>query len=144
MAGPLPNCPIRDMVVTESDRARYSPTSAAPQQWLSRAAFSPGTPTVLAEGPCRRHQSPVLGRSVPIPVAACCLQKSRRALTENAELKHRLHLWEASEIHKLVGRVSTGQQTHGTSSQKEKGSCSLKLMNSRRGELSKAMKGFVG
>ena len=84
-------------------------------------------------------------------VAACCWLRSQKALTENAELKRRLRLWEAGEVSEPIAKVLGQEHSRPlrrrkrvmqsqTDEQRGKRACAL----TARGSISKAMKGLVG
>ena len=147
---PLPNCPIRDIVLTDRDKQlrpelRRASAMALPRCVVSRCAAAW---TESFEGAMSGHQS----------WALLCRYRCRLLFAEipkgvdrNSELKQRLHLWETGQISDLICKV-LGQQNSGplrrtarrvqpqTDEQRGKRPCAL----TARGSISKAMKGLVG
>ena len=102
---PLPNCPVRGIAFTESDKQVLADL---------RGASTVSTPRCTVS----RYQS----------WAVLCRYRSRWLLAEvpkgsdrNAELKHRLQLWEVGDIKELVGR-KLGQQHSGRTASQERAS----------------------
>ena len=148
-ASRVPNCPIRDVVLTESGEAA-APSSAGPRQLHSLGAWSPRHATAWAErleGATSGHQFGVL----------LCRYRCRLLLAEiprgvdrNSELKQRLQLWQPGQVSVLICKV-LGQQNSGslrtagktqpqTDEQRGTRACAL----TARGSVSKSMKGLVG
>ena len=147
---PLRNCPIRDIAITERDKQlladlRRVSVMSMPRCRVSRYATAWAE---CLEGASSGHQS----------WAVLCRYRCRLLLAEipkgsdrNAELKHRLQLWRAGEIHELVGRV-LGQQHSGplrrrkrtvqqqTDEQCGRRACAL----TATGSISGAVKGLLG
>ena len=95
--GPLPNCPIRGIVVTERDKQlladlRRASAMAIPRCIVSRSATSWAE---SLEEAISGHQS----------WAVLCRYH------RNAELKLWLQLWEAGEIGELIGRILEQQHS---------------------------------
>ena len=96
-----------------------------------RQAAARRSPQILSDGHCAMYSLPIFhrvgramkelsvvtspGPSCAVVAAACCLQTFPRS----TELKQRLQLWEAGEIHELVGKI-LGQQHSGPPSRRKR------------------------
>ena len=143
---PLPNCPIRNIVLTDREKHLLSELRRASAKALPRCVVATAWAESL-EGPMSRHQS----------WALLCRDRCRLLLAEIlkgvdriSELKQRLQLWESGQVSVLIGQV-LGQQNSGplrrtarktqpqTDEQRGRRACA----QTARGSISKAMKGLV-
>ena len=115
---PLPNCPIRDVVLTERDEQLLPELRRASAMGFPRCVVSQSA-TAWAEslqGPVSSHQSWAL---------LCCyrcrllLAEIPKGVDRNSVLKQRLQLWESGQISVLIGKV-LGPQSSGPGSQNSK------------------------
>ena len=143
---PLPNCPIRDVGLTERDKqlvteVRRASAIALPRCVVSRYATAWAE---SLEGAMSGHQSWAL-----LSCYRCrlLLAEIPKGVDRNSELKQRLHLWESGQISDLISKVRSGpprRTARGvqpqTDEQRGKRACAL----TARASISKAMKGLVG
>ena len=130
----------------------YQVTYTELRQWPSREALCHGMP--WHERRASRELSMVTRRGPSLCRYRCRLLPAGipKGHDGNAELKkRRLQLWEATQMHELIGRIlgqhHTEQQNRDqrprppqTEEQKGKRACAL----TARGSISKAMKGLIG
>ena len=137
---PLPNCPIRGVVLADRDNQLLS--------GLRQASAPAMCCLSIRHGLGRKSRR---SRERSTTVVACSLLESPRGVDRNSQLKQRLHLWEAEQVSVLIGKV-LGQQNSRplrrtarrvqphTDEQRGKRECALRA----RSSISKAMKGLVG
>ena len=147
---PLPNCPSRDVVLTDRDKQLLSELRRASAMALPRCLVSryASAWAESLEGAMSSHQSSTLLCSYRCRLL---LAEIPKGVDRNSELKQRLQLWEWGQVSVLICKV-LGQQNSGqfrrrvgktqpqTDEQRGKRACAL----SARGSINKAVKGLVG
>ena len=139
VSSPLPDCPIRDIVLTERDTtgaARTPPSFCSGSPALHCLASRHG----LGRKSRRSHEcTPDVGFALPPPLSPA-LAEVPKGTGRNVELKLRLRMWEEGQISEIISKIQ-GQQHPGphrrtnrtmqpqTDDQRGKRACALTAAN---------------